>query len=837
MNAMLLKSIRIWCVIFFVSLVVSFSQVTPSAFAGEDAEKELFFVAQSAFDDGFYDVAIRYIEDFLLKYPQSEKRVQAMQLSGQCYFFKSQYLKAFNAFQGLLQYSEFKDATLFWLGETYLKGLDYAQAEKNYKQVIDLYPDSDYVPQAYYSLGWTLFEQKKYKEAGEIFKKLIDKYPGHQLTEDASFKLAECSYNQGDYAGAIVLFKGYLLKFPQSNKLVQVDFNIAESYYYGEKFQEANIYYKKVEESASDPVLIVASLISQGWGHLKLKNYDAGIEAFDKAETLGQEKNVLNDEIFLGKASFYSETGENKKALDAYAKLIELFPKSTRIAESYLGMANVHYSMQQYPEAIRDYEAVIESGSADQKNSNQEIVEKANFGLAWTYLKMGQIDKSIASFQSVLDKTKSTTVKVSALTQIGDAFQDTERWDKAVEIYDRILKDYPGSVYADYVQYRQGIALLKLAKIESATLAFQSLRQNFPKSKYLADIDYYLGVAYFKKSDWPTAIKSIETFLKNPNHPPDFIPEANYVLALSYLNMSKPDDAIKIFQKIIKIYPNDLAVVRNSEIGIAKAYHVKGDDKEAVKRFKLIIYKYPDTDSEADAMLWLAQYYFKAADYPQAIDHYQQILKRFKDMEKNGLVHYELGQAYELNKEFDKALSEYRRIPEDDKEMTAKAGLAIAGIFSKELAPDKAAETYQKIIDSNPDFRRDAYMKLAQVYRKAGNYDQEAETYAKALSASKGASGIDDVQLQFLTGDAYEAMSAWDKAVEAYLKVPYLYKDELGWAVKAYLRAARIFENNEDWENAKTTYQKVLTYQTEESKYAQERIDWIKNSRPSKNKR
>ncbi len=832
MNIMKILKIKVLALVFLCAIQAAFVSISPAAYGAEDEEKELFFVAQSAFDDGFYDVAIRYIEDFLQKYPQSDRRVQVLLLSGQCYFFKNQYLKAFNTFQSLAQYSEFKDAILFWLGETYLKGLDYDQAEKNYKQVIELYPDSVYAPQALYSLGWAYFDQKKYKESSEIFKKLVVKFPDHQLTEDAIYKIAECAYNQGDYFGSVELFKKYMLKFPQTNKAVQVDFNVAESYYYQEKYLEANLYYKKVQDASQDSSLIVASLISQGWGFLKLKDYSSSIDAFNRAEVLAQEKSGLTDDIYLGKASFYSETGDTSHALEAYEKLIELFPKSPRLLEAHLGMANVYYSLQKYSEAIREYKVVIDMGGSN--GSSQEIVEKANFGLAWTYLKMGQIDQSISSFQNVLDKTKSTTVKVSALTQIGDAYQDMDQWDKAVEVYDRVLKEYPGSVYADYVQYRQGIALLKLSKIELATLAFQSLQQNFPKSKYLGDIDYYLGVAYFKKGDWAAAIKSVEAFLKNPNHPQDFIPEANYVMALCLLNLSKPDDAIKLFQKIIKLYPNNLPVIRNSEVGIAKAYHTMGQDKEAIRRFKLIIYKYQGTETEEDSLFWLGQFYFKAGDYVQAIDFYQQILTRFKESNQLGLVHYELGQAYELNKEFDKAISEYRKIPETDKEITAKAGLSIAGIFSKELDPEKAAETYQKIINSNPEFRRDAYMKLAQVYRKSSEFEKEAHTYLDALSSPKGASVISDVQLQFSIGDAYEAMSSWEKAVEAYLKVPYLYKDEPEWGIKAYLRAARIFENNEDWGNAKTTYQKVLSYQTEESKYAQERIDWINNTKPAK---
>jgi TolA-binding protein len=827
-----LKAFTAAFVLVFSFAFLSLHAQPACAEAGD--EKELFFVAQSAFDDGFYDVAIRYIDEFLQKFPQSEKRLQALLLSGQCYFFKNQYLKAFNIFQDLLPHAEFKDATLFWLGETYLKGSDYAQAEKNYRQVIDLYPNSVYAPQAYYSLGWTYFDQKKYKESQDTFKKMVEKFPSHQLTEDAILKIAECEYNLGSFAPAINLFKDYLAKYPKSLKTVQVNFNIAESYYYLEQYADANIYYRKVQETGPDAGLVVAAKISQGWGHLKLKEYEQSIAAFNEAEALATEKGILNDEIYLGKASFFAETGDNERALEAYAKLLELFPKSDRILEAHLGMANIYYSLQKFQQAIDEYRIVINANNQDPEH--QETIEKANFGLAWTYLKMGDVDQSIASFQNILDKTQSATVKVSALTQIGDAYQDMDKPEKAVEIYDRILKDYPESIYSDYVQYRQGIAFLKSGKIESATLAFQSLRQNFPNSKYLTDVDYYLGIAYFKKNDWPTAIKSIETFLGNSNHPQEFDPEAHYVLGLSHLNLQNAGEALKIFQKIVKHYTGDQAVVRNAEIGIAKALHQQGDDKEAIKKFKLIIYKYPNTETELESLLWLAQYFVKSGEYAQSIDFYEQIVGRFPGSDRINRIRYELGQAYELQGGYDQALNQYKLINSSDPETFARAGLAIAAIFSKELDPEKAAQTYQEIIEKSPDFRRDAYMKLAQVYRKNGNYAKEIETYEKALASDKGLSSVADVELQFAVGDAYELTGNFDKASEAYLKIPYLYKNESEWVIKAYLRVARIFENDQNWESASNTYKKILAFNTEESKYAQERIDWIERL-PSRRKK
>ena len=43
-----------------------------------------------------------------------------------------------------------------------------------------------------------------------------------------------------------------------------------------------------------------------------------------------------------------------------------------------------------------------------------------------------------------------------------------------------------------------------------------------------------------------------------------------------------------------------------------------------------------------------------------------------------------------------------------DKILYAKASLAIADIFSRELDPASAVETYKNIIESSPEFKRDA---------------------------------------------------------------------------------------------------------------------------------
>ncbi len=809
-------------VLVFLALAVVF---LPQSFAG-DEETELFLIAQNAFNDGFYDVAIRYTSQFLDHYPQSTKYVQANLLLGQCYFFKNQYLKAFEIFQRLEQFSEAKDATLFWLGETYLKGSDYASAQKYYQQVIDLFPYSIYAPQAYYSLGWSYFDQKNHEKALDVFLQFTVKFPAHDLAEDSLFKMAECEYHLRSYQNVISRFADILAKFPRSRRKDQAYFYTAESYFYLDDFPKAVENYIKTTQFSTDANVILAAKISIGWCYFKLKDFENSKKFFDDAQAFSQEKNIPSDDIDLGRASLWVEMTDYPKALEAYDHLITTFPDSTRVAEAYLGKANALYQLKNYPEATTYYQKVIDTFS--QNPMSQEIVEKAKFGLAWTYLKNNSTAQAIEIFQNIAGQTQNVSSKISALVQTGDTFQDINELEKALETYDKILRDSPDSFYADYVQYRQGIALLKLNRFEAAILSFQTLNKNFPNSKYLPDTTYYLGLTYFRKGDWAAAQEQLTQFAANLPANSEFAGDAQYILGLCLFNSQDFDGASKIFQKIIKNYPQETTLVSNCEMNIAKCLYHLGDAKEAVKRFKIIVYKYPKTDAEMEALLWLGDFYLQSSDFNNTVSYYQQLIENFPSSERINVAHFGLGQAYQEQGALDKAIYEYKLIGEAfDHELYTKAQLSIADILTRDIDPDVAIETYRKITASAPEFSRDAQLKIAEAYKKNYEYENSLKAFDEALKSSQGASKITSAEVQFLIADTYETTKKFKEAVDAYLKIPYLYPQETPWAIKAYLRSARIFEKEDDWENAKSAYTKIISYKTDEAKFAQERLEWI----------
>jgi tetratricopeptide (TPR) repeat protein len=792
---------------------------------GQNAEEELFSTAQRAFDDGFHDVAIRYLEEFVPAYPQSLKLNQAKLLLGECQYFKNNFNKALELFKSISPVKDNQDALFFWTGETYLKLSNYPQARVHYNKLLASFPDSVYLPQALYSLGWSYFDEKRYQEAEDVFSKLTARFPKQQLSEDARLKIGQCIYNLGNYSAAIKEFNEYLLLYPQTTHAAEIQLNIADAYYYMEDFTQAMTTYEKVIKSAEDYKLILTGYSGKIWCAIKKKTYDQAQKWIKEALDLAKAKNVPAEDLFLAKADMLYEKGDWDLAVQAYNDLLQSFPNGAHRLEAHLGRGNAYYFLEKFSEAVEDFKFVLVHRQPD---GDSEILAKANLGLGWAYVKLNDIEAAVKSFREVAQNSSRPEMKVNALIQLADAYHETGKLDEAVSMYQDILKAHADSSLADYVQYRLAITFLKSENIAGASGALETLAQVYPASKYLEDINYYQGVIQYKQGNWKATVEHMQNFLRGLTRPSDFAPEANYILALAYLNLKQADDALKIFQKILRLYPEDETVAKNSDIGIAKCQFELGQVKEAVKRFKLIVYKYPKTDIEQEALLWLAQYALKNSQYEQAIESYTRIIEHFPDAPQIDEIHYELGQAYEMQGVSDQALAQYKAVSSKDPALFSKVKLAIAGIFSKEFDSQKALSAYQNIALTNTEYARDAYLKIAQLYRNAQDYIKEIETYKNALKIDQGKTDVTNAELLFNIADTYEVMGHFEEAIDFYLKLPGQYQEQASWVVKAYLRVAKIFEDRQDWEGAKVTYQKIIQLKTEESKYAQERLDWLK---------
>ncbi|MDD4941181.1 MAG: tetratricopeptide repeat protein [Candidatus Omnitrophica bacterium] len=812
---------------FLIVLLVCAVAVMPAAIPAfgqqedQSRQEESLFVAQKAFDDGFYDVALNLLERFIQNYPGSPRINDANLLMGQCYFHLGRFFEALKKFDELIKgpAKDIKDAGYYWAAEVHFRGNNFTKAAEYYRAIVTGYPDSYYAASAYYSLGWCMFQEQKYKEALDYFRQMEERFPRHAQTQEASFKILECLYNLKDHAALRESSRQYLKQFSQDIvKSSYLNFYIAESEYYLDNFQAAIDAYAKVISSARDPKLEALSKLGQGWSYLKLKDFQKAQQAFDQIKPETLEKKSL-DVLYLGRAAVFSQTGRHSQAQAAYDELIRTTEDPAALLQAHIGRAEALYNLGDYKAALETYRSAA-SGSMDGVPS--DIVDKLHYGMAWAYLKEGEFKDAISEFKKIVRSTEDKIFKVSALCQIGDAYQDSGEFDKAVETYDTILRDHPDSFYTDYVQYQLGLVQIKMQNYDGAIASFSSVRSNFPNSKMLDEARYALGLAYFQKQDYGAARATLEQFLQEYKES-SLRPQAMYLLGTSLYNLGKYDEAIDVFKSVARLYGQDAQLAQKAEFEIADCYYRMGNEKEALARFNALRARYPNTGLTAEIMWWLGEYYYRQNDLLLAVRYFTSLIQDFPDSTLVLDAHYALGSIYSEEERFAEAQEQFSKVMASGKsDLAAQAAIAVADLLVRQGERDQAVAMYQEKLKDYPDLAHLIYPKIADIRFQQGRYDDAISLYKKALTLVPLRQMAD---IQFKAAEVFQTQGKTSAAIEEYLKVLYLYSGNKALEVRSLLRVAKIYEDEENIPEAIRVYERIRAMDVPEAKFAAERIE------------
>ncbi|MDD5730330.1 MAG: tetratricopeptide repeat protein [Candidatus Omnitrophica bacterium] len=813
---------------FALILFCAFSSVLCGlAYPQEQAkEEEALFVAQKAVDDGFYDVGLSLLERFLKNYPASSKTTDASLLIGQCYFYQGRYLdalKKFEELQNLPQASGIKDAVLYWTAEVHFRGNNFSKAASFYKMIIDDFPKSTYLPSAYYSMGWCLFQDGKFEEALNYFKAVEEKFPKETQVQDAYFKIIECLYNLKDYPAMKEKIKSYLKLYSKDvSKIPYLYFYQAEADYYLNNFTESLDSYSKALAKTKDEKLQALARLGIGWSYLKEKLYKQAEDAFSEVKADNLEKRN-QDALLLAKAVLNFETKKYTQAEEIYNQLMNSTTDTAVQVQACLGKADSLYNLGEYQEAEIVYKEALAKITVDFPSG--EITDKLHYGLAWALFKQAEFKDAIKEFQKIAKQSEDKVVKVSALCQIGDAYQDSGEYDKAQETYDSILKDYPDSLYGDYVQYQLGLTMLKSSNYDGAILSFLSLKRNYPNSKMLDEANYALGLAYFQKQDYNSSREIFGRFEQDFKES-NLKSQANYLLGTSLYNLGKYQEAIEVFKNILRNFSQDSDLCQKAEYEIADCFYQMGDEKEAMSRFKALRTKYPDSKLTVEIIWWLGEYYYRHNDLNLAGRYFNSVIQDFPKSSLVNDAYYILGSIYEQESKYEDSLNCFTKVIGSGKsDLSGQAAIAIADIYLKQDKPEAAYNAYQDVLKNYPNLNYLAFPKIADYLYSAKKYDEAVDYYRKSLDIVPAK---DIAYIQFKIAETRQSQGKPKDAVEEYLKVSYLYPENSALVVKSLLRVGKIYEDQEDYKRAFDMYQKVSAMDVPEAKFARENMEQIK---------
>ncbi len=784
-------------------------------------EEDAFYVAAKAFEDGFYDVSLTLFDRFLKTYMDSQRRIEALIYIGQSYYMQEKYVKALEQFESLLKMdgtARFKDKILFWLGEIYSKGRDYKHAVEFYRELIAGYKNSFYLLPATRSLASALFGDGKYDEALKAYRSIISDFDDNAAKEEAFFGICELLYRTKDYANLKSELEGFIDKFPESKMLGRVYFYLGEASFYLNHFDEALKAYTMAEAAASSDQEASLSWLGIGWTYLKLKKYGNAEQMFSR---FGEE-NVPTG-VLLGKAVLQAGLEEYDKALKLFDKVI-LEDKSGEYATfAHFGRAEVLYNLSRFDDAIVAYRISLDKlkVSSGLYADTKELRDKIYYGLAWAYLKIGDFPSAQEAFQKIVSLSTDRVVKLSALVQLADTFQDAGEYSKAIDSYQQFLTQYPDTIYNDYIQYQLGMTWLKMDNLDSGVLAFRKLLEGFPSSQLLDDASYFLGLAYFRKNDFSACRKQLEQFLTRYKSSP-YRPGALFLLGESMSNMGDFKSAIDIFNIVISDSNSNESLRQKAEYEIASVYESMGNEAEANKRLSDFIARYPDSQLSPDILFWLGQSYSAKKDFITSRKYFERLVRNYPDHELSGDCLLEIGITHLEEGNQALALRSFQQVEEKGRGSALNRAWILSGdIYLARGESEKAVSNYKEAIRLGGATAKTASLKIAQVYKQKKMFKEAIEILDKALAIEGPES---DASIQFDIAELFEETADIQQALDAYLKVAYLYPDDSEFAVKSLLRVARIYENKNNLSELVSILEKIEKCNCPEAKYASEKL-------------
>ena len=122
--------------------------------------------------------------------------------------------------------------------------------------------------------------------------------------------------------------------------------------------------------------------------------------------------------------------------------------------------------------------------------------------------------------------------------------------DKAIKLFETYQRQFPKDKYIDQVLFFLGVAYFKRGRLVAGKKSYEMLVKKFPKSEYVGDVNFELAEYYFNESQWKKAISYYRRIVKNPRLKAYSF--ALYKLAWCYFNTQQVGRALVNMETIIR---------------------------------------------------------------------------------------------------------------------------------------------------------------------------------------------------------------------------------------------------------------------------------------------
>jgi TolA-binding protein len=335
-----------------------------------------------------------------------------------------------------------------------------------------------------------------------------------------------------------------------------------------------------------------------------------------------------------------------EEALKGYQSLIKFQDTS---AEALYRMGECYYNLHRYEEAITVFQHIIE------EYTDSYLCPEAIYSVGMCWLVLGDVKMARKYLVDEIDKFPGYVeckrvlcgkgISLYAEGKYKDALLFLEKLRtkeglyykarcyarmadplKAIQIYKKLIAQYPGTKLAEYSAYSMGDALFENMDYPGAAEKYETFLSHYPWTELKDYARYKLGSCYMDQEEYE---KSITFFLYTVKSKDSWLAAHSwYQLGVSRQKLGRIDKAVTCYAKVKTDFP-DMRVAALAHIKHGQSHIVRGDTVGAQLAFKQVVSVYP-TGNFAGLGDHLSGTAFYIQDrFVEAIEHYQRVIKLY----------------------------------------------------------------------------------------------------------------------------------------------------------------------------------------------------------------
>lgn len=675
-----------------------------------------------------------------------------------------------------------------------------------------------------YKLAINLYNDKLYDLALEQFRQFINLYPNTQNGIEARFYLGLTQTKIGKHDDARITFQNFALAYPDNPKAAEAWWNVGEAYVAMNNPREAALAFERVKTFHPKNRLAPAALsraaeyfelahdresakkvlrtLTQEYGsadilpaRLKLAEYMMAENQFEQARSEckivaeAAKDNNLKAKALLLMADNLARLGRVQEAETALNQIITNLRTSSSYHASLLSLGNLKKSGSSVNEAIAAWKTVAD----DSLKAPIPIRQDALLSLGDASNALRDFARAFAYFRQAgaLKGPRSAEANFRA----GLTAERLSNLSSASELYSKAYAD----TSAAFDRRALMIGAFKAARFsknyrEAVTIAHQ-YETLFPQDSQLPRLLYESAEIYRKELNDPRRAAELFDLLARRFPQSTLVDAAEFGLGRTLRAVGDYERAVEILESLPKKYPgSDVADKAIAEAERIRIFDIK-DRETGQEKLALLIGDVIEQKSKGDLAFRLAEIYFHhLKDFEHAAAQYQSALGSNLEPARRPAAWYFQAKSYEYlaskqglknGGEHSKAIACYdsllRYYPVT--EYTDDAQISQFNLRLLSAAnPTETRKIGTDFLTAHPNARRKdvALLTLGNSYRSAKSYGDAALTYRLLLEKHPksdlaaealfqlGATLFDmgdrdssvKVLMQFISGNANHARSA-----------------------------------------------------------------------------